>query len=110
MKATDKHSRESGPRVLLRAAIDPGVVLSDLWQLWCGEEHLSSPRQARDPGGLVEMETSCGPGHGVWSLSPNPRAFLLEFFPPLSFPKQMLEVKTELFTKVCALMSLLGKP
>lgn len=107
MKATDKHSCESGPRVLLRAAIDPGVGLSDPWQLWCEEERLSSPRQ---PGGLVETETNCGPGHGVWSLSPNPRAFLIEFFPPLSFPKQMLEVKTELSTKACALMSLLGKP
>lgn len=91
MKATDKHSCESGPRVLLRAAIDPGVVLSDLWQLSCGEEHLSSPRQARDPGGLVETETSCGPGHGVWSLSPNPRAFLLEFFPYYLFQSKCLK-------------------
>lgn len=69
MKATDKHSCESGPRVLLRAAIDLGVVLSDPWQLWCGEEKCSSPRQARDSGGLAQAEADCVPGMGLGIVS-----------------------------------------
>lgn len=78
MKATDKHSCESGP-VLLRAAIDLGVVLSDLWQLRGGEEHLSSPQQARNPGGLVQAEADCVPGDEAWGLSPESMHFSIIF-------------------------------
>lgn len=75
MKATDKHSCVSGPHVLLRAAIDLGVVLSDPWQLWCGEAKCSSPQQARDSGGLAQAEADCGPGMECGGLSPKLWAF-----------------------------------
>lgn len=76
MKATDKHSCESGPRVLLRAAIDLGVVLSDPWQLPCGEAKCSSPRQARDSGGLAQAEADCGVGVECGDCLPSLGPFL----------------------------------
>lgn len=105
MKATDKHSCESGPRVLLRAAIDLGVVLSDLWQLWCGEEKCSSPRQARDSGGLAQAEADCGPGMELGDCLPSHEPFFLPFISP-SFLQKMLAVKTRLSTKASVLVSI----
>lgn len=75
------------------------MALSDLWQLWCGEKHLSSPRQARDPGGLVQAEADCGPGDEAWGLSPNLWAF----------PSPVFEVKPELSTKACLCLSVFVK-